>query len=220
LEEPIVPEVEAMRTRFGLCAIALVFAAAASLLLLDLSPDGDAGQSLKRSEETGLTESTLASIKHRLEEIGARESSRDDKLVRVTEQPFPVTSRFAAMCAPRPQQVPQDPHEGKSIHVFVTSGGYDTMKTGKGVYPRGTLILKEKFADAAGTKPVLFTGMLKRKKGYNAESGDWQFFVLNADATNVTTDNTRSCISCHVPFRETDYVSRAYLKGTDVARSP
>jgi hypothetical protein len=115
------------------------------------------------------------------------------------------------MCAPPPSHVPPDPHEGKSIHVYVASRGYDTMKTGKGLYPRGTVILKEKFADAAGTKPVLFTGMLKHEKGYCAASGDWQFFVLNADATSITTGDTRSCVGCHAPFRDTDFVSRSYL---------
>jgi Cytochrome P460 len=198
-----------MRTRFGLCALALVIAAGAWLLFLDLSPNGDAGQSLKRSGATGLTESTLASIKLRLEEIGAPQSTRDDKLVRVTREPFAIPVRAARLCASIGQS--PDPHEGKSIHVLVTSGGCDTMKTGKGVYPRGTVILKEKFADADGTKPVLFTGMLKRGEGYNAASGDWQYFVLDSDATSVTTGSMHSCIHCHVSFRGTDFVSRRYL---------
>jgi hypothetical protein len=221
LEEPIIPEVEAMRTRFGLCAIVVALAAAVSSLVLAFSPDIYGWQSLNRSdEETGLPEAVLTSIRLRLEEIGARQSTRDDKLVRVTQEPYSIRSRFAAMCAPGPQQVLPDPHEGKSIHVFVTSRGYDTVKTGKGLYPRGTVILKEKFADAAGTKPLLFTGMLKCDTGYNTEAGDWQFFVLNADATTVTTANTQSCIHCHAPFRKTDYVARTYLRGTDVAHGP
>jgi hypothetical protein len=166
-----------------------------------------------RSEEpSGLNESTLTSIK-RLREIDAPESTRSDKLVRVTREPFPLAPQLQWGCAPARRALDEwrDPHEGKSIHVFVTSRGYDTMKSGKGLYPEGTVILKEKFADAAGTKPVLFTGMLKRKKGYNPQAGDWQFFVLNSNATKFETRGMRSCANCHEPFHDTDFVSRNYL---------
>jgi hypothetical protein len=211
-----VPKVEPMRTQVGLCAIALVVAGTVFSLVLALSRGAAAGESLKRSaEETELPQAVLASIKYRLREIGAGESAREDKFVRVTREPFPITSIAAWGCRPAtqfdPQKDPQDPHEGKWIHVFVTSRGSDAMKTGKGLYPLGTVILKEKFADAAGTKPLLFTGMLKRGKGYNTKAGDWQFFVLNSDATIVTTDHTQSCIHCHAPLRATDFVSRRYL---------
>jgi hypothetical protein len=142
-----------MRTRFGLCAIVLALAAAVSSLVLAFSPGNYGWQSLNRSdEETGLPDAVLTSIKHRLREIGARE----DRLVRVTREPFPVARRIAAACAPAtqalwdPQNPHKDPHDGQSIHVFVTSRGSDAMKAGKGLYPRGTVILKEKFADAAG----------------------------------------------------------------------
>jgi hypothetical protein len=199
-----------MRTQVGLCAIALVGVGAVFSLVLAFSPGAPARAPLKRSaEETGLSESVLASIQHRLREIGVGESAREDRLVRVTSEPFPIDPRIATMCAQQASN--PSPHQGRWIHVFVTSRGSDAMKTGKGLYPLGTVILKEKFADAAGTKPVLFTGMLKREKGYNTKAGDWQFFVLNTDATTVTTDHTQSCINCHAPLRATDFVSRRYL---------
>jgi Cytochrome P460 len=199
-----------MRTQLGLCAIALVVAAAVSVLVLALSPGGHAGESPKRSrEEIGMPESVLASIRHRLREIGAKESAREDKLVRVTREPFPAAPQVMAYCRSAIQS--QSPHDGHWIHVFVSSRGYDTMKTGKGIYPRGTVILKEKFADADGKEPVLFTGMLKREKGYAPDVGDWQFFVLDADATFADTGDMRSCIKCHVPYRKTDFVARNYL---------
>jgi Cytochrome P460 len=206
-----------MRTQIGLCAVALILAAFVSSLVLAFPPAGSSGESLKRSDvETGLPEPLLTSIRHRLRGMGVKESAREERLVRVTRDPFPVNLQVAMLCR---ASSPVSPHDGHWIHVYVTSRGYDTMKTGKGVYPRGTVILKEKFADAAGTKPVLFTGMLKREKGYDPTAGDWQFFVLNADATAVDTRDRHSCARCHVPFRDTDYVARTYLKGTDVARS-
>jgi hypothetical protein len=219
LEEPIVPEVAAMRTRFGLCAVVLALAAAVSSLVLVFSPGIYGWQSLNRpDQETGLPEAVLASIKHRLREIDAPESTGEQKLVCVTQQPFFVRPWDAMLCrGPWPTDPPTGPHARHWIHVYVTRNGYDTMKTGKGTYPRGTLILKEKLGAADATKAELFTGMLKREQGYSAESGDWQFFVLNSDATTVSTGNTRSCIHCHAPFSDTDFVSRSYLTTTAVA---
>lgn len=210
-----------MRTQIGFCVSALVLAAVGAVLFVTASRPGDAEPSVNRSEkETGLAEATSASIKLRLGEIGAPESIREDKLIRSTQEPFPVAPKVAAACAsPFSQSLP-DPHEGKSIHVFVTSNGCDTMKSGRGVYPRGTVILKEKFADSAGKTPVLFTGMLKREKGFDKKSGDWQFFALNSDATRVTTDKTGSCIDCHAPYRATDFVSRSYLVEKIAANRP
>jgi hypothetical protein len=93
------------------------------------------------------------------------------------------------------------------------------MMSGKGTYPTGTIILKEKFQDAAGTQTDLFTGMLKREKGYAPKTGDWEFFALNSDATAVTSaGNVQSCINCHAPLRDTDFVSRRYLTAKVAAR--
>jgi hypothetical protein len=197
-----------MRTQVGLRATALVMAAVAATLFPAVSP-----RQSRSEESTGLNESTLTSIKLRLREIGASESTRGDKLVRVTREPFPLAPQLQWPCAPvwQARSEWRDPHEGKAIHVFVTSQGYDTMKSGKGLYPEGTVILKEKFADADGKQPVLFTGMLKRKKGYNPEAGDWQFFVLNSNATKFETRGMRRCANCHEPFHDTDFVSRNYV---------
>jgi hypothetical protein len=183
------------------------------------SQRGDATHAPLRSEDERLiSEEVLASIKLRLAEIDAPKSTRDAKLVRVTQEPFRVSPRSSMLCrSPFPSDNPLGPHEGHWIQVYVTPSGYDIIMSGKGVYPQGTVILKQKSRDGAGTKTVLFTGMLKREKGYNAEIGDWQFFVLDSDATTVTTGNTRSCVQCHAPFHDTDFVSRSYVTSKAVA---
>lgn len=109
------------------------------------------------------------------------------------------------------------------------------MATGKGTYPVGTAILKEKLQPvAAPNQPPanpapsannkangppapqytteLFTGMLKREAGYNPAGGDWEYFVISGDANKLLArGKIDSCIDCHQAYKSTDYVTRAYM---------
>jgi Cytochrome P460 len=193
-----------MRVRFGL---SVLFAAGVVYLFVPIShaEDGDKPPKRPRSD-TALTKEMLASIRLGLRDAAAPKSARDAGLVRVTSKPFFVGS---ILCEGAP---PDDLHDGFFIHVYVTPEARDTMLTGNGAYPQGALILKQKFKDAAGTKTALFTGMLKREKGYAPKWGDWEFFVLNSQATAVRlARDLQSCIDCHAPFRGSDFVSRRYL---------
>ena len=85
--------------------------------------------------------------------------------------------------------------------------------TGKGTYPEGTVILKQKYLDEKASKTEFFTGMLKREEGYNPDAGDWEFFMLNASGTMVTANGRiESCVECHQKYAATDFVARDYLK--------
>ncbi len=142
-------------------------------------------------------------------------SDRNFELVRVTKSPFRIESSLFVLCVPNIRSVPNNPHGDRWIDVYVTDGGRRAMSSGKGTYPEGTVILKQKYTDPAGTKTELFTGMLKREKGYNAQVGDWEFFALNSDATAITASGRiESCIDCHRPYKNTDFVSRRYLDET------
>ena len=191
-----------MRVRLTLTAIALSAAASVSYF----AHVSRAEEASKRSNtDAAVTKEILASVRLGLRrplpnQLGTRNWSR------VTSKPFFVST---ILCEGAP---PDDLHDGFWIHVYVTQKGRDVMMSGKGVYPKGTIILKQKFKDEAGTKTALFTGMLKREKGYDPKAGDWEFFVLNSEATAVRpARNIQSCIDCHAPFRAWDFVSRRYL---------
>ena len=86
------------------------------------------------------------------------------------------------------------------------------MRSYDGVFPRGTIILKEKFSDSKAQNTELFTGMLKREAGYHPRCGDWEFFTLSADASKVTSrGKLASCINCHIEYRERDFVTKNYV---------
>jgi hypothetical protein len=193
-----------MRVRLALTAFALS-ALAAALYFAGTSRAEEASQPPKRSTtDTAVTEDLLAKIRIGLREAGMGLLARERKLERVTAAPFYVPATGCASVLT---------HQGFWIHVYVTPGGHEMMKTGKGVYPPGTIILKQKFLDMAAKRTELFTGMLKRKKGYAPEVGDWEFFILNDQATQVRSvkDERISCASCHELFNDTDFVSRSYL---------
>ena len=87
--------------------------------------------------------------------------------------------------------------------------------SGKGKYPKGTIILKQKFTDEAAKNTEFYTGMRKRQAGYNPEAGDWEFFTLNRSGHTVTArGKIESCMDCHTKYKATDFVSRRYL-GTE-----
>jgi hypothetical protein len=201
-----------MRTRFGWCAIALVFVAVVSAFFVRAAQNPNADPERERSKDkAGLAEEVLASVRQRLRELGAPKATQEENLVRVTAAPFHVKRPGAQLCrsfnAP-----PSSPHDGHWIDVYVTQPGRGPILSGKGVYPEGTMILKKKLIDAAGTRTDLYTGMLKREKGYNPQSGDWEFFVLNGKASSIeAAGKLRSCIECHEAYSDTDFVSRSYL---------
>lgn len=132
-------------------------------------------------------------------------------MVQVTPQPYRVNWRGSALCE-RPNTVVHSPHGEHWIHVRISAEAAPILKTGKGTYPVGTLILKEKFKDAAGKVTDFFTGMRKRETGYNPDAGDWEYFLLEGQGDQVIArGKIASCIDCHANFADTDFVSRRYL---------
>jgi hypothetical protein len=140
----------------------------------------------------------------------AADSARELKFVQVTNQPVQIVSPNAWLC--RNPTNPDGPHSAHWIDVYVTRAGYAVIKNGKGVYAKGTVILKQKYTDPNRKTTDLFTGMLKREKGYNSEVGDWEFFILNSTGKTVTAlGRIESCNQCHAEFKDHDFVSRDYL---------
>ncbi|MDX1961698.1 MAG: cytochrome P460 family protein [Pirellulales bacterium] len=186
-----------------------------------------------------LSEQTSQSIVDRI-------SQRAKNLVRVTDAPYSIDWKVAQLCRePTPQELPlENPHRAHWIHVHVNALAEKPIQTGTGVYPPGSLIIKEKFAGTlpwaqpaprneanlqnapASRKerlktPELFTAMLKREPGYNPDCGDWEFLVIDGRATQVLArGKIESCMDCHKDYKGTDYVTRAYLPAVTENKPP
>ena len=131
----------------------------------------------------------------------------------VNPVPVKMDPAVAAMCAavfPRPVN---NPHQNKFLSVYVNDVGQRAMMTElTPVFPQGSMIVKEKLSSRDSQAPELLTAMLKREKGYNPESGDWEYLVLDGSASKIVErGRLASCSSCHAAYSRTDFVTRLYL---------
>jgi hypothetical protein len=137
------------------------------------------------------------------------------KLVRITDQPKRMRPNVSALCLPavqRPDHGTLVKQQDAVIHVYVSPEGVAAMnKRDASRFPVGTLILKQKLAGKSFESVVLYTGMLKREMGYNADCGDWEFFTMSADGRSVTSrGRLESCMACHKGYASSDFVTKSY----------
>jgi hypothetical protein len=137
-----------------------------------------------------------------LKEIG---KYRKWKLVNPT--PVVMNPGAAAACAIA------YPHESAWASVYVNAKGASAMMTeGHPAFPEGSMIVKEKLYTSVGKDPVVLTVMIKREKGYNPESRDWEYLVLDGPATKIVERGKLSkCNECHEKYDDTDFVTMHYL---------
>ena len=128
--------------------------------------------------------------------------------------PVPVVMEpvVAAACAPIAFGK-NNPHRDKYVSVYVNETGRQAMLAERfPEFPLGSMIVKEKLASQSSQSPELLTAMVKREEGYNPESGDWEYLVLDGSATSVIErGELESCRNCHLAYAGTDYVTRQYL---------
>jgi len=157
----------------------------------------------------------------------ARLVSRIWYFTRLTEKPVLMDPEVAMACAPPQIQLPANHVQllpkksaGNAVfQVYVTADGMTAMTAkvpsaspGSAIsFPIGVVILKQKFTDPEAKSPVLYTGMIKREKGFNPECGDWEFFVVNGDASAILArGRIESCMDCHKSYPQSDFVTRDY----------
>ena len=140
-----------------------------------------------------------------LKEIG---KYRNWKLVNPT--PVMMNPRAAAACA---IIFSVNPHESAWASVYVNPKGASAMmKDSHPAFPEGSIIVKEKLYTPVAKDPVVLTAMIKREKGYNPESRDWEYLVLDGPATKIVERGKLSkCNECHEKYEDTDFVTMHYL---------
>lgn len=140
-------------------------------------------------------------------------------LVQITETAHRMKDSTAALC----RTVTPDEYANRNIHegtfdpawchVYVTKNAKETILSGKGTYPEGAVIVKSKLESKESSDAILYTVMRKREAGYDPEHGDWEYAVLEGRFHRVLSrGRIDSCIDCHQHYKETDHVTRAYLK--------
>jgi hypothetical protein len=130
------------------------------------------------------------------------------KAERVTPKPFDMDRATATRCNIDAVLSAGKDHGGSLFHVFANEPAAIPIFDPWGKFPEGSILLKEKISREDG-KTTLFTGMLKREKGYNPRVGDWEFFTLDGAAAKITErGKMERCAGCHVEFPKGDYITR------------
>lgn len=136
---------------------------------------------------------------------------------KVNPTPEVMQARTAVLCA-APGGVsktfgPTNPHHEKYITVYVNEVGRKAMmEQATPSFPEGSVIVKEKLPNKSSETPELLTVMIKRGKGFNNESGDWEYMVVDGSGTKVEAQGKlENCQGCHQANRQMDYVFRTYL---------
>ena len=54
--------------------------------------------------------------------------------------------------------------------------------------------------------------MKKREPGYDADKGDWEYFVFDGKGREMKANGKlEKCQGCHLEDKRTDFVSRRYI---------
>jgi hypothetical protein len=108
-----------------------------------------------------------------------------------------------------------NPHRDKYLTVYVNEVGRAAMLHQKSPkFPEGSVIVKEKLPAKDSQTPELLTVMIKRERGFNPASGDWEYMVVDGTGTKIEgRGNLQNCQSCHLSNQESDYIFRTYLPG-------
>jgi hypothetical protein len=131
------------------------------------------------------------------------------KMNLLNQKPYHIPVPDPALCSAPFQHLSKTDHW---INILVSPESTNQIMTGVGLYSVGSVILKQKFLDSEGRKADIYTGMLKRERGYNPECGDWEFFTLDSSGFKVTScGKLKSCMECHEKCESSDYVTRRYL---------
>lgn len=134
----------------------------------------------------------------------------------VNPTPQLMEPRSAMSCAIIPGREEPSPHLHKYVSVFVNSVGREAMMTRQSPkFPIGSMIVKEKLGSPDSKLPEMLTAMIKREPGYNPESGDWEYLVLDGLASKIVERGKLTrCSSCHRLYEHSDFVTRTYLSQT------
>lgn len=131
---------------------------------------------------------------------------------KVNTEPQLMPDSTSLLCA-APLPAAKNPHLKKYATVYVNDIGRKAMlEQLKPFFPEGSVIVKEKLPDKSSREPELMTVMIKRAKGFNPTSGDWEYMVVDGTGTKVVAQGKlENCQSCHTAKPGTDYVFRTYL---------
>jgi hypothetical protein len=129
---------------------------------------------------------------------------------RLTPDGYSIPPQLALLCtAPAPAPSPKSvevfgPHANTFVRVFANPAAAGALNS-RGVFPEGSILVKEKLRDVRSGIPAAHGVMIKRRKGFNPDTADWEFLFYPSERSASFT----SCSNCHRSAQH-DFVFGSY----------
>ena len=141
------------------------------------------------------------------------------KWAKVNPEPLQLPAVLNTLCAAPsaatkdPAYSSSNPHRQKFFTVYVNETGRRAMLNElMPRFPAGPIVVKEKLPSRESREPELLTAMIKRERGFNPQTGDWEFLVLDGSGKKIEArGKIETCQSCHAVKKNSDFVFRSYL---------
>jgi hypothetical protein len=117
---------------------------------------------------------------------------------RLTPEGYSIPPQLAALCTapasgPSPQTIAKyGPHANTYVRVFANPLAARALDS-RGAFPEGAIVVKEKLHDIRAATPSAEGVMIKRAKGFNPSTADWEFRFYPSDRSATFTN----CSDCH-----------------------
>ena len=94
------------------------------------------------------------------------------------------------------------PH-GSFLTTYVSQGAFDAIEAKAGKIPYGEFIIKENYT---GEKKLAAITVMFKRKGYDANAGDWFWMKYSPDGKIAKEGKVAGCINCHMSVVENDWL--------------
>lgn len=98
---------------------------------------------------------------------------------------------------------------GNILKLYVNDLALDTILNKRGVFPDGSLLIKENYTDE---KKLFLITVMYKIKGFNPAGHDWYWVKYKPDGEVRLEGKVEPCINCHVGVAGNDYVFTGNIK--------
>lgn len=92
---------------------------------------------------------------------------------------------------------------GDILRLYVNDLALDTIVNKKGMFPNGSLLIKEIYTEE---KKVSLLTVMYKAKGFNPKGNDWYWVKYKPDGEVKLEGKGEVCIGCHVGVADNDFV--------------
>lgn len=96
-------------------------------------------------------------------------------------------------------------HGGKYVHTYISAGGLDAWKAGTAV-PKGTVLIKEGYADSGCTEVIEHWTMKKIDDKGDIKDWNWQTLDEYGSINQQDQSAMGGCAGCHTSYKASDYI--------------